>query len=152
MLSSMASQTLVAPHADAVGREAKSDGKEMRSWGATDGQQPAIRPKMFEVGEVLAAPALEDLILVSPVYGTKSGTELDPKAVAAGRKKRLWWLEEQKAIVQMPRDFSQEGTKRIMCKWLDDCTTSGAEVKSTTALRGTRPLKGLRLVVTLPAS
>ena len=50
----------------------------------------AIRPKMLEVGEVLAAPALEDFIPSRAVYGTRSGTA---KAVAAGCSKQVGSLE-----------------------------------------------------------
>ena len=64
-------------------------------------QFEAIRPQMLEVCEVLPAPALEDLIPARPVYGTKWGTELDPQAVAAGRRKQLGSLEEH--------DFSWPG-------------------------------------------
>ena len=62
-----------------------------------------MRPQMFEVGDVLAALALEDLFQARRVYGTKSGTELGPQVVAAGRRKQLTPLEEQKAIILMPR-------------------------------------------------
>ena len=35
-------------------------------------QLEAPRPQMLQVGEVLSAPALEDLIPARPVHGTKS--------------------------------------------------------------------------------
>ena len=54
-----------------------------------------------------------------PVYDTKSGAALDPQAVAADRRKHLRALEEQKAIILVPHDFSLAGAKRIRSKWLD---------------------------------
>ena len=93
-------------------------------------QFEAVCPLLLQVGEVLAAPALEDLTPAKSVYATKSGAELDPRAVAPGRRKQLRALEEQKAIILVPHDFPLAGAKRIRSKWLDDYTTSGTEVKS----------------------
>ena len=76
---------------------------------------------VLEVGNVLAALALEDLIPARPVYGTMSGTELDPQAVAAGRRKQAS-LEEQKAIILVPRDLPLDGAKRIRIMWLTNTT------------------------------
>ena len=45
--------------------------------------------QMLKVGEVQAAPVLEDLIPARTVNATKSGTELDPQAVGAGRRQHL---------------------------------------------------------------
>ena len=60
MLSSMASQTHVAPHADSVGREAKSEVTRIEE--ELEGKRfEALRPQLLEVGEVLAAPALDGL-------------------------------------------------------------------------------------------
>ena len=59
-----------------------------------------------------------------------SGAELDPQAVAAGRRRQLRAHEEQKAIILVPCDFPLAGAKRIGSKWLDDYTASGDEVKS----------------------
>ena len=39
-------------------------------------------------------------------------------------------LEKQKAIILVPYDFPLPWAKRIRSKWLDDCTSSGAKVKS----------------------
>ena len=55
---------------------------------------------------------------------------LDPLAVAGGRRKQLQALEEQKAIIYVPHGFPLAGPKRIRSKWLDDCSSSGTEVKS----------------------
>ena len=116
----------------------------------------AVCPQMLEVGEVLAAPTLEDLILERPVYATKSGAELDPQTVAAGRRIQLRALEEQQAIILVPHDFpwterSASGASGLM-------TTPPAEVKSRLVgtevaygntddcFAGTPPLKPLRLV------
>ena len=121
-------------------------------------EQPAL---MLEVGEVLAAPALEDLIPAGPAYGTKSGTELD----GLWHRKQLELLEEQKAIIHLPHGFLLAGAKRIRSKLLDDYTN---EVKSrlvaTVVVYGNRddcfagtfastlPLKAPRLVVSLAVS
>ena len=91
-------------------------------------QFEAVCPLLLEVGEVLAAPTLEDLTPAKPVYATKSGAELDPQAVAAGRRKQLRALQEQKAIILVPHDFPPAGAKRISSEWRDDNTTSGTEV------------------------
>ena len=93
-------------------------------------QSEALCPQMLEVGEVLAAPTLKNLIQARPLYATKSETEVDPQAVAAGRRKQLRALEEQKATILVPHDFHLVGAKCIRSKWLDDHTASGAEVKS----------------------
>ena len=52
--------------------------------------------------------------------------------MAAGRRKQVCALEEQKTIILVPHehDFPLARAKRILSKWLDDCTTSGAEVES----------------------
>ena len=125
-------------------------------------QFEAVCPLLLEVGEVLAAPTLGDLTPVKPVYATKSGAELDPQAVAAGRRKQLQALEERKSLVLVPHDFPLAGAKRIRSK-RDDCTTGGTEVKSRLVatevvygnrndwFAGTLPLKILRLVVSLAA-
>ena len=44
-------------------------------------QFKSVCPRMLVVGEVLAAPALEDLIPARSACATKSGAELDPQAV-----------------------------------------------------------------------
>ena len=72
-------------------------------------QFEAVCPLLLEVGEVRAAPTLEDLTPAKPVYATKSGAELDPQPVAAGRRKQLRALEEQKAIILVPHDFPLPG-------------------------------------------
>ena len=127
-------------------------------------QFEAVCPQMLEVGEVLAAPALKDLTPARLVYSTKPGAELDPQAVAAGRREQPRALGEQKAIVLVPQNFPLAGAKRISREWLDGYTASGAEVKSrvvaTEVTCGNRddcfaftsPLKALRLVVSLAAS
>ena len=69
---------------------------------------------MLQVGEVLAARAMVDLILGRLVSGTKSGTE-------------LWLQGAQKAIILVPHDFALAGAKRIRNKGLDDYTASGPE-------------------------
>ena len=73
---------------------------------------------------------MEDFIPARPVYATKLGPELDPQAVSAGCRKQLRALEDQKAIILVPHDFPLARAKRIRSKWLDDCTSIGAEVKS----------------------
>ena len=90
----------------------------------------AICPLLLKVGRVLEAPTLCDLTPTKPVYGTKSGAELDSRAVAAGRRKQLRALEEQQTIFLVPPDFPLVGAKRIRSKWLDDYTAGGTEVKS----------------------
>ena len=122
MLSSMASQTHVAPHADSVGREAKSEVTRIEE--ELEGKRfEAIRPKMLEVDEVLAAPALEYFIPARPVYGTKSGIA---KAVAGRSKVEGNRPDAARYHFGVPLGR----TKRIRSKWLDDCTVGGAEVKS----------------------
>ena len=127
-------------------------------------QFEAVCPLLLETGEVLAVPTLEDLTPAMLVYATKSGSVLDPQAVAAGRRKQLQALAEQKAIILVPHDFPLAGAKRIRSKWLDDYSSSGTEVKSRLVATevacgnrddccaGTLPLKALRLVVSLAAS
>ena len=127
-------------------------------------QFEAVCSLLLETGEVLAVPTLEDLTPAMLVYATKSGAVLDPQAVAAGRRKQLQALEEQKAIILVPHDFPLAGAKRIRSKWLDDYSSSGTEVKSRLVatevaygnrddcFAGTLPLKALRLVVSLAAS
>ena len=152
MLSSMASQsrhrhlqltlqlTVRSPR-----REAKSEAMrieeesskvrrimELETWAAEEPgaeEEELVRKRqLLEVGEVLAAAALEDLIPARPLYGTKSGTELDPQVVGAGRRKQLGSLE-QKAIILVPRDFPLTLAKRVRSKRLDDYTAGEAEVK-----------------------
>ena len=127
-------------------------------------QFEAVCPLLLETGEVLAVPTLEDLTPAMLVYATKSGAVLDPQAVAAGRRMQLQALEEKEAIIQVPHDFPLADAKRIRSKWLDDYSSSGAEVKSRLVatevaygnrdycFAGTPPLKALRLVVSLAAS
>ena len=123
-----------------------------------------LRPLMMEQGVILAAPSEESLIPRRPVYGTKSGILLEPEAVAKGRRKQLLSLEEQQAILLLPRDFPLQGAKRIRSKWLDDPDGSG-EVKSRLVatevaygmrrddcFAGTPPLRALRMVMSLAAS
>ena len=66
-------------------------------------QFEAVCPLLLETGEVLAAPTLEDLTPPMLVYATKSGAVLDPQAVAAGRRKQLQALKEQKATRKQRR-------------------------------------------------
>ena len=127
-------------------------------------QFEAVRPLLLKSGKVLEAPTLGDLTPSEPVYGTKSGLELDLQAVAAGRRKQLRAQEEQKAIILVPNDFSLPGAKRIRSKWIDDYSASGIEVKSRLVatevaygsrddcFAGTPPLKALRLVLSLAAT
>ena len=93
-------------------------------------QLEAVCPQMHEVGEVLAR--VEDLIPARPVYATRVGSTacLTPQAAAAGRRKQLRALEEQKAIILVPHDLHLAGAKHIRSEWLDDYTASRAEVKS----------------------
>ena len=93
-------------------------------------QFEAVRPLLLKACKVLEAPTLGDLTPSGPVYGTKSGIELDLHAVAAGRRKQLRALEEHKAIILVPNDFPLPGAKRIRSKWLDDYSASGIEGKS----------------------
>ena len=82
-------------------------------------QFEAVCPPLLETGELLVAPTLEDLTPATLVCATKSGAVLDPQAVAAGRRKQLQALEEEKAIVLVPHDFPLAGAKRIRSKWVD---------------------------------
>ena len=93
-------------------------------------QFEAVCPQLLQVGEALAVPALKDLIPARPVYATKWGAELDPRAVAAGHRKLQRALEEQKAVILVPHDFPLAGAKHIRSKWLDYWTFSGAEGRS----------------------
>ena len=64
-----------------AGARCRRRGAARRRGGGAGAQEKtvrSIRPQMFEVGEVLAALALE--------YGTKLGTELDPQAAASRRR------------------------------------------------------------------
>ena len=69
-------------------------------------QFEAVCPLSLEVDEVLAAPSLASKASAcqEPVCATKPGAELDPQAVAAGRRKQLRAFGEQKAIILVPRD------------------------------------------------
>ena len=112
---------------------------------------------MLEVGEMLAAPALEDLIPARHEVGDRAGPE------GCGCRKQLGSLKEQKAVILMPPDFPLARAKRIRRNCLDDCTAGGTEVKSrlvaTEVAYCSRdecfagaPPKALRLEVSVAAS
>ena len=71
---------------------------------------------MLGVGEVVAAPAPEDLVPAMPLYATKSGAELDPQGVVARRRTQLRDLEEPKGIILVPHDFSMAWVESIRSK------------------------------------
>ena len=112
-------------------------------------QFEALRQQMLEVGEVLAAPALE-------VSSQQCWCTGDPQAVEAAGAAR--GASCCRAISPL------EGARRIRSKWLDYYTAGGAEVKSrlvaTEVACGNRDdcfaevlqLKDLHLMVSLPAS
>ena len=83
--------------------------KKRSSWALKERRRQfeAIRPQMLELGEMLAAPALEDLIPARHEVGDRAGPE------GCGCRKQLGSLKEQKAIVLMPPDFSLARAKRI---------------------------------------
>ena len=96
--------------------------KKRSSWALKErGRQfEATRPQMLEVGEMLAAPALEDLIPARHEVGDRAGPE------GCGCRKQLASLKEQKAIILMPPDcpegmieaHQEELTGRLHC-WRD---------------------------------
>ena len=118
-------------------------------------QFEAVSPQMLEVGEVLRAPALEDLVPASPrtprswEHSLTHGLWLKGAESSCGRFRS--------AIIWVPHDFPLAGVG-------DDYTVSGAEVKSrlvvTEVAYGNRnecfavalPLKALRMVVSVVAS
>ena len=111
---------------------------------------------------MLAALPLEDLIPATHVFGTKSGTELDRKALAAGRRFGVFRMAESDHLyaARFPPGRGTAHQERVA----DNYTARGAEVKSRlvstevaygrrdTCFAGTHPMKALRLVVSLAAS
>ena len=97
-------------------------------------QFEAVCQLLLQVGEVLAAPALEDLTPAQSGGRHEVREQIfDPHLARCGlqgAENSCGSLEEQKAIILVPHDFPLAGAKRIRSKWLDDYTASGAEVKS----------------------
>ena len=83
--------------------------RERSSWALKERRRQfeATRPPMLEVGEMLAASALEDLIPARHEVGDRAGPE------GCGCRKQLASLKEQKAVILMPLDFPWAGAKRI---------------------------------------
>ena len=161
-------RTIMSLMVNVVGEDPGADEQQQQEEGeeeARAARRDAFRrvlPELRARCRLYEAPGVEAFVPAAVVYGTRSGDELPPHAVAQGRHKEMSTMASQGALLVLPRSALPRGAKVVRGKFLDDLRADGV-VKSRFVAQeiawdsrgdvhaGTPGLKAMRLVVALAA-